>query len=61
MKHKCQICQWIIDDSIGITHIKAKEYLVKLIKHNHPEWNRKDKACPKCIEYYRRKVLEVEI
>ncbi len=61
MKHKCQICERIVDDSIGIAHVKAEEYIINLIKRDHPEWNHKDKTCHRCVEYYRRLVKEAEI
>ena len=61
MKYKCQICDRDIDDFAGIAHAKAEEYIIALIKRDHPEWKEKDGACHKCIEYYRKLVKENEI
>ncbi len=60
-RHKCQICQRIIDDRIGIMHAKAEEYLINLIKKDHPEWNQGKKTCPECITYYRELVKKADI
>ncbi|MFA5200573.1 MAG: hypothetical protein WC442_06730 [Candidatus Omnitrophota bacterium] len=61
MKYRCQICGRDIDDYASLAHIKAEEYLLELIKKDHPEWAKDDKTCHKCIEYYRKLVKENEI
>lgn len=61
MKYHCQICDRDIDDYVSIAHIKAEEYLIELIRKDHPEWNNDSKVCKKCIEYYRKLVKETEI
>ena len=61
MKYRCRICNREIDDFVSIAHIKAEEYLIELIYRDHPEWKKDDKACHKCIEYYRKLVNEAEI
>lgn len=61
MKYRCQICDRDIDDFASISHIKAEEYLIDLIRKNHPEWKEDDKTCHKCIEYYRKLVKQAEI
>lgn len=61
MKHRCQICDRDIDDFASITHIKAEEYIIDLIRRDHPEWKEQDKTCHACIEYYRKLVKETEI
>ncbi|RJP28747.1 MAG: hypothetical protein C4533_02870 [Candidatus Omnitrophota bacterium] len=61
MKYNCQICNREIDDFVSVTHIKAEEYLLELIRKDHPEWKEKDKTCHKCVEYYRRLVKDAEI
>ena len=61
MKHRCQICDRDIDDFASITHIKAEEYIIDLIRRDHPEWKEQDKTCHVCIEYYRKLVKETEI
>jgi len=60
-KYRCQICDREIDDFASIAHIKAEEYIINLIRRDHPEWKEKDKTCHKCIEYYRKLVRENEI
>jgi hypothetical protein len=61
MKHKCQVCNRDIDDVVGMAHAKAEEYLLNLIRRDHPEWKETEATCPKCLEYYRRLVKETEI
>lgn len=61
MKYKCQICEREIDDFVSITHIKTEEYLMDLIRRDHPEWKKDGQTCKKCIEYYRKLVKDAEI
>jgi hypothetical protein len=61
MKYKCPICEREIDDFAGLAHAKAEEYIIELIKKDHPDWAKGDRACKKCIEYYRKLVKENEI
>lgn len=61
MKYKCQICEREIDEFVSIAHIRAEEYLISLIRKDHPDWDKQDKTCHKCIEYYRKLVKETEI
>ena len=61
MKYKCHICNRDIDDFASLTHIKAEEYLIELIRKDHPEWKDDSKACPKCVDYYRKLVQDGEI
>ncbi|MCQ9208616.1 MAG: hypothetical protein NG712_04475 [Omnitrophica bacterium] len=60
-KHKCQICQRDVDDSLSLAHIKAEEYIIKLISQDHPEWNKDKGACNLCLEYYRELIKRTEI
>jgi len=61
MKYYCKICNRQIDDFASIAHVKAEEYLIELIRRDHPEWKTADKTCPECLEYYRKLVKENEI
>jgi len=61
MKYTCQICERDIDDFASIAHIKAEEYLLDLIRRDHPEWHETKKTCHKCVEYYRKLVKENEV
>ena len=61
MKYQCYICNREIDESAGLAHIKAEEYLLELIRRDHPEWHEKKNTCRKCVDYYRRLVKETEI
>ena len=61
MKYRCPICDREIDDFASLAHAKAEEYLIELIKRDHPEWKKEDKTCQKCVEYYRKLVKENEI
>jgi len=60
-KYRCQICDRDIDDFVSITHIKAEEYIMGLIRRDHPEWKEDGKTCHKCVEYYRKLVKDAEI
>ncbi|MCU0665890.1 MAG: hypothetical protein MUF05_02190 [Candidatus Omnitrophica bacterium] len=61
MKYKCQICNREIDDYVSIAHIKAEEYILELIKKDHPKWKVDKGACQECIDYYRKLVKDAEI
>lgn len=60
-KYKCQICNRMIEEEHAIMHIKTEEYIINLIKKDHPRWKHQDIACRECIEYYRRLVKEAEL
>ena len=60
-KYKCQICDRLIDESAALTHIKTEEYLLKLIKKDHPEWQKNKETCQECVDYYRKLVKDAEI
>ena len=61
MKYRCQLCERDIDDFASLAHIKAEEYLLDLIRRDHPEWHENKKTCHKCVEYYRKLVKENEV
>ena len=61
MKYRCQICERDIDDFAGLTHAKAEEYIIDLIRRDHPEWKETGKTCHKCVEYYRKLIKEGEV
>ena len=53
-KKMCPICQKKVDSfSAEVCH-EAKEYIMKRIKDDHPEWVEKDGLCPKCMDYYEK-------
>lgn len=60
-KYKCQICQRLIHEGRALEHVKAEEYLMNLIKKDHPQWRDKEPTCPECVEYYRKLVKDAEI
>lgn len=60
-KYKCQICQRLIHEDRALEHVKAEEYLMDLIKKDHPQWKDKEPTCNECVEYYRKLVKESEI
>ena len=60
-KYHCQICNREIDERVALTHVKSEEYIINLIKKDHPEWDIDKKTCHKCADYYRRLVNEAEI
>lgn len=61
MKHKCQICGKQVEDSVGLAHIKAEEYIIELIRKDHPEWDKTKGICDLCVEYYRELIKRGEI
>ena len=59
--YTCQICNRAVDESTALTHIKAEEYLLGLIKKDHPEWKEDKGTCHKCVEYYRELIKKARI
>jgi protein-arginine kinase activator protein McsA len=57
----CQICDRGVDEASALTHIKAEEYLLGLIKKDHPEWKADKETCPECIAYYRELIKKAKI
>ena len=60
-KYVCQICGREIDESVALMHAKAEEYLLELIRRDHPEWKETKNTCPKCSDYYRVLVKKAKI
>jgi len=60
-KYHCQLCDREIDEKVALTHIKSEEYIINLIKKDHPDWDKDKKTCHACAEYYRRLIKEGEI
>ena len=59
--YKCQMCGRMVHKEHALGHIKAEEYLIELIKKDHPEWKDKEASCPKCISYYRELIDKTEV
>jgi hypothetical protein len=57
----CPICNRQVDEKTALTHIKAEEYLLELIRKDHPEWKEGQGACPKCMDYYRQLIKQAKI
>lgn len=57
----CSICNRPVDESSALTHVKAEEYLLGLIKKDHPEWQKEKGACPQCLDYYRELIKKAKI
>lgn len=60
-KYVCQICAREIDESVALMHVKAEEYILDLIKRDHPEWKNGQSACHECLDYYRKLVNKADI
>lgn len=60
-KYQCQICERYIDEDAALSHIKAEEYIISLIQKDHPQWQKDNKICHECVEYYRKLVKRAEI
>ena len=57
----CPICDRSVGEERALAHVKAEEYLLNLIKKDHPEWKESSGTCPECIAYYRKLVRETDI
>lgn len=53
MTYRCPRCGRTIQKPLVLAHAKAEEYLIGLIRRDHPEWRQPDGACPACQAYYR--------
>ncbi|MBU1122231.1 MAG: hypothetical protein ABIH71_07285 [Candidatus Omnitrophota bacterium] len=60
-KYKCNICGRMISERKALIHVKAEEYIMNLIKKDHPQWNSDDPSCHVCIDYYRKLVKDGKI
>lgn len=60
-QYKCQLCERYIDEDVALSHVKAEEYIINLIKKDHPEWKNDKSTCHECIQYYRKLVKATEI
>ncbi|MBD3263908.1 MAG: hypothetical protein GF375_02250 [Candidatus Omnitrophica bacterium] len=60
-KYKCQLCGRMIHRENALEHIKAEEYLIELVRKDHPRWNKESATCKECIDYYKKLVDEAEI
>lgn len=57
----CSICNRPVNEASALTHVKAEEYLLGLIKKDHPEWKEGEGTCPACIDYYRELIKKAQI
>ena len=57
----CQICNRAIDEKVALSHVKAEEYILHLIKNDHPEWKEDKDTCPRCVNYYRELIKKAEL
>ena len=48
----CPVCKKMEDKDLVDLCKTAYDYIAEVIKKDHPEWQEKDGACPKCVEYY---------
>lgn len=60
-QYKCHICGRGIDEKCALMHVKTEEYLIDLIKKDHPNWRNDSSACSECIAYYRKLIKDAEI
>jgi len=60
-KYVCQICKKMVHEDCSIEHAKAEEYIMNLIKKDHPQWRQNAPMCEECVEYYRKLITEAEI
>lgn len=50
--YRCSRCGKIIRGSLLLVHTKAEEYIIELLKRDHPEWVDHNGACSHCEQYY---------
>jgi hypothetical protein len=60
-KYRCKLCNRDIDEKVALSHIKAEEYLIELIRKDHPQWKKEDDTCYTCLEYYRKLIKDAEL
>jgi len=61
MKYICQICKRKVDEKIALVHVKTEEYLIDLIRKDHPQWHEAKATCKKCVQYYRKLIKDAQI
>lgn len=49
----CPVCKKMQDEKLINICKTAYEYIIESLKRDHPDWQEKDGACPKCVEYYK--------
>ncbi len=54
MEKQCPICNKPVDESIIKTCEDAQEWVMKMIKRDHPGWIATDGSCPQCLDYYEK-------
>ena len=59
--YHCPRCGRSIEESKLLPHVKAEEYLIELIKRDHPKWVQSDGKCPPCKAYYRSLVEQTGV
>lgn len=60
-KYQCQICKRMVEEKHALMHAKTEEYLMNLIRKDHPQWRQESPTCKECIKYYRKLIKEAEI
>ncbi len=53
-KKRCPICKKEKEEEIVDVCNAGYEYIIDLIKKDHPDWLEKDGSCPNCIDYYKK-------
>jgi len=52
LKKQCPICNKMMEEETIKACEDAKDWVVKAIKRDHPEWVASDGSCPRCLSYY---------
>jgi hypothetical protein len=50
----CPVCKKEQEEGLVDLCTTAYDYIVETLKREHPDWQEKDGACPKCVEYYKK-------
>ena len=53
-KKYCPICKGEKGTAIVDVCQASYAWIIEKIKRDHPDWVKKDGACPKCVEYYEK-------
>jgi len=57
----CPVCKEQMDDEVINVCNAAYRFIAKEIKKDHPEWEEKNGACKKCVDYYEKIYLYEQV
>lgn len=60
MTTRCSLCGRQFEDHRALIEHEVNEWIAQWIQSEHPEWRRKDGACPECWNQLDKLVLEAD-